>query len=50
MFYGIEKVNNIRTDYEKRNDVHYDYIIRMRPDILFLPDYIKHIDYYEKQL
>lgn len=48
MFYGIEKVNDIRLDHEKKNNIEYDYIIRMRPDILFLPDYIKNIEYYEK--
>jgi hypothetical protein len=48
MFYGIEKVNEIRNVYENINNIKYDYVIRMRPDIIFLPDYVKPIDYYEK--
>ena len=50
MFYGIEKVNNIRKQYEINNNISYDYVIRIRTDITFVPNCIDPIDNYEKNL
>ena len=36
MFYGIEKVMNLKKEYEEENDFKYDYVIRMRTDLVFL--------------
>lgn len=47
-FYGIERVNDMRLDYEKRNNVVYDYVIRIRSDIFFMPNCVSPIDHYEK--
>ena len=48
MFYGIEKVNSLRLNYERKNNIEYDYVIRIRTDIIFLPDCINYINFYEK--
>ena len=48
MFYGIEAANNIRQKYEELNKIEYDYVIRIRTDMIFINDSVKNIDYYEK--
>ena len=49
MFYGIEAANGIRKKYEELNNIEYDYVIRIRTDMIFTNDSIKNIDYYEKE-
>lgn len=48
MFYGIEKVNDIRKSYEIENNITYDYVIRIRPDMIFIQNSMNPIEYYEK--
>lgn len=36
MFYGIEKVINLKKEYEQENRFTYDYVVRMRTDLTFL--------------
>jgi len=41
MFYKIKKCNELKCDWEKNNGLTYDFVIRMRPDLMieqFLPD------------
>jgi len=38
MFYGIEKVINLKKEYEEKNNFKYDYVMRIRTDLLFLED------------
>ena len=49
MWHSIEQVNSLRLNYQKINDIDYDFIIFTRPDILFLTNinlvnYIKDLD------
>lgn len=39
-WYKINIINNIRINYEKINGIKYDIIIRIRPDLFILDDYI----------
>lgn len=48
MFYGIEQVNLLRKTYQFEKNITYDYVIRIRSDIIFVADCIKNIDYYQK--
>ncbi len=34
--YGLKKCNRLRLDYEKKMNIHYDCIIRCRPDLMFV--------------
>jgi hypothetical protein len=34
--YGLEKCNRLRIDHEKKTGVHYDCVIRCRPDVMFI--------------
>lgn len=34
MFYSMAKVNQLRSNYEKKNKIKYDYVVCLRPDIL----------------
>ena len=36
MFYGIEQAIKLKREYEEENNFKYDYVIRMRSDLLFL--------------
>jgi len=36
MFYGIEKVINLKKEYEQENGFKYDYVVRMRTDLTFV--------------
>jgi len=45
MFYGIEKVMNLKREYEELNNFKYDYVIRMRTDLIFLRSPGKFEDY-----
>jgi len=36
MFYSMNKVSKIQQDYAKQNKIFYDYVIRMRSDLMFL--------------
>lgn len=36
MFYGIEQVMKLKCEYERENNFKYDYVVRMRTDLLFL--------------
>ena len=36
MFYGIEEVIKLKREYEEENNFKYDYVVRMRTDLLFL--------------
>lgn len=38
MFYGIEQVMKLKKEYEQENNFKYDYVVRMRSDLLFLAD------------
>lgn len=48
MFYGIETVNNFRKTYQVQQKIKYDYVIRIRSDIIFVANCINPIDHYEK--
>jgi hypothetical protein len=50
MFYGIGKVNDMRLKYERINKIEYDYVIRIRTDITFMPNCIGPIHNYNKDL
>src|SRR5690606_33833372 len=42
MFYSIEKCNQLKQEYEKDNNFVYDFVVRIRTDLLFMsPFYIK---------
>lgn len=36
--FGIKQVNELRKSYELKNNIQYDYIVRMRPDFKFLTE------------
>ena len=36
MFYGIEQAIKLKKEYEEENNFKYDYVIRMRSDLVFL--------------
>lgn len=38
MWYGWNKVNQLRIDYEKNNNVNYDLVIKTRPDVALMQD------------
>lgn len=38
MFYGIEQVMKLKKEYEEENNFKYDYVVRMRSDLVFLAD------------
>ena len=35
MFYGISRVNHLKSIWERKYNIRYDYVIRARPDLLF---------------
>ena len=39
MYYSMFKVNELRLEYEKENNIEYDFVIQTRPDILFIKDF-----------
>lgn len=47
MFYGLKQVNELRKNYQEVNNITYDYIVRLRTDILFTRK-VKPIDQYDK--
>jgi hypothetical protein len=48
MFYGIEKVMGLKKQYEIDNNLKYDYVVRMRTDLVFLENFGQ-FDTYEQQ-
>lgn len=49
MFHSMHSVNKLRLDYEKKNQVNYDFVVMVRPDILLKTDFnldqfIEHLD------
>lgn len=50
MYYKIWKCNSLRLEAEKLNDIKYDLIIRLRPDILIKNFDIENLDVYEDTL
>ena len=52
MFYGIEQAINLKKQYEEENNFKYDYVVRMRSDILWMqhPGPIKFEDYDQNKL
>jgi hypothetical protein len=43
MFYKMKKCNDIRREYEKRNGIKYDFVIRIRPDLKLMSHIPKHV-------
>jgi len=50
MFYGIEKVMNLKKQYEEENNFKYDYVVRMRTDLVFLQSPGEFEDYDQSKL
>ena len=52
MFYGIEQAINLKKQYEEENNFKYDYVVRMRSDLLWMqhPGPIKFEDYDQNKL
>ncbi len=48
MFHSMISVNNLREKYEKNNNINYDFVITLRPDLLLNEDF--NIDYYIERL
>lgn len=40
MFYRIYQCNQLKINYSNKNNIKYDYVIRMRPDLVFFQDLI----------
>ena len=50
MFYGIEQAVKLKKEYEEENNFKYDYVIRMRSDLLFLQPPGEFEDYDQSKL